>query len=328
MQFDKVLDISKKSDEIKKTDKELFKLIPDIEDWLLAGRITAYLLQIGKENISKESKLLDIANLIENQIIELNKISKHVIKLAFPVNMSLNNCAAHYSAGIKDKSVFGSSIIKLDIGVNVNGAIGDAAITIDLTGKNKNLASAVEEACLKAIEAVRPSLNTSELGKIIETTIKSYKLNPIKNLGGHQINRYNLHAGVFVPNYKSGGNEKIEKGDILAIEPFASTGKGIAKESGKAEIFMISQTKKIKDRNTKKILNSIDYFDGLPFSGLNLINLSEKNTEEKVNKAIAHLLELDMLYAFPPLSDSKGTLTSQFEHTVIVGEKAIIITIL
>jgi methionyl aminopeptidase len=322
-----LLNIEAKLEEINKTDKELFHLIEGIEDWLLAGKVTAFLLDYGKTLIKNNKKLRDIANKIEEKITELNKESSLSIKLAFPVNISLDNCAAHYSPGINDETIFQNNIVKLDIGININGAIGDAAITIDLTNNNEALAKCVEIARDKAIELVRPGIKVTELGKIIEKTIKLHGLKPIKNLGGHQIERYNLHAGIFIPNYNSGDKNKLKKGDILAIEPFASTGKGYVENTGIPEIFLVIQGNTIKNRNTKKILNAIDYFDSLPFSKLNLNNISSKNSLEKINQALTEINELNRLHSFHPLSDQKNTLTSQSEHTVIVGNKAIITTV-
>ncbi|MFC1770800.1 type II methionyl aminopeptidase [Candidatus Margulisiibacteriota bacterium] len=326
--YKELLNIEEKVKEIKTQDPELCDLIKNIEDWLLAGRITAFLLAYGKGLVTKGTKLRTVAEKIENKANEINHHSPVPVKLAFPVNMSLNECAAHYSPGIMDETVFTDQIVKLDIGISIKGAIGDAAVTIDLSGKNNKLVIAVEKARDKAISMVKPGLTVTEIGKEVENIITSYNFRPIRNLGGHQIERYNLHAGIFVPNYNSHDQSKLQKGQILAIEPFASTGKGSVENSNDPEIFVVSKNAQVKDRTTRKILNAIDYYDGLPFSKLNLYNLSNKNSLEKINQALLNLDNLGMLYGYCPLSDVKGCLTSQSEHTVIVGDKPIITTII
>lgn len=46
----------------------------------------------------------------------------------------------------------------------------------------------------------------------------------IRNLNGHSIGRYQIHAGKSVPIVKGGEQTKMEEGEFYAIETFASTG--------------------------------------------------------------------------------------------------------
>lgn len=46
----------------------------------------------------------------------------------------------------------------------------------------------------------------------------------IRNLNGHSIGRYQIHAGKSVPIVKGGEQTKMEEGEFFAIETFASTG--------------------------------------------------------------------------------------------------------
>jgi len=53
---------------------------------------------------------------------------------------------------------------------------------------------------------------------------------PIRNLNGHSIAPYQIHAGKTVPIVKTNDMTKMEEGEVYAIETFGSTGKGMKKE--------------------------------------------------------------------------------------------------
>ncbi|MFC1755005.1 type II methionyl aminopeptidase [Thermoproteota archaeon] len=322
-----VLNVEAKLAEVMDIDPALAQVIPGIEDWLLAGRLTAYLLSVGKAVIKKGVKLIEVANAVEKELLSLNTVSLKTIKLAFPLNISLNECAAHYSPKINDETVFNDQVVKLDLGVNVDGAIGDSAITIDLSGRYQELVNAAQDALNQALLVIKPGICAGEIGRLVEKTITSKGFQPIRNLGGHQIERYNLHSGIFIPNANTDSKDALQRGQIFAIEPFASTGSGLVEQDGEPEIFILTRDKHIKDRHIRMIRNALDYFDGLPFSKLNLYQLSDKFTKEKIESALHYFTRQNMIYGFHPLSDTKKGITSQAEHTIIIGKKPIITTV-
>ncbi len=138
------------------------------QKWLEAGKITRKALEHGKKKISPDKTLLEVAEAVEN------KINEQGAETAFPVNLSLNEEAAHYTPEAEDDRKFGESIVKLDVGAQVDGYIGDCARTIDLTNENEELVKASEEALENAIEMVEPGAKTREIGAKIEETIESH----------------------------------------------------------------------------------------------------------------------------------------------------------
>ena len=52
------------------------------------------------------------------------------------------------------------------------------------------------------------------------------QVKPVRNLQGHTIGQYNIHAGKSVPIVKGGEGTKMEEGEFFAIETFGSTGGG------------------------------------------------------------------------------------------------------
>ena len=125
-------------------------MLEDIEKWRKAGKIASKAREFGKTLIKKNAKILDVAEKIEEKIRDLGA------EPAFPVNISLNDCAAHATAHPDDKAVFGDDVVKLDVGAHIDGCVGgDTAITVDLTGKHEDLMKASQDALDAAINAVK-----------------------------------------------------------------------------------------------------------------------------------------------------------------------------
>ncbi len=59
----------------------------------------------------------------------------------------------------------------------------------------------------------------------VEVGNKTYRVRSIENLSGHLIGPYHIHAGKSVPIVKGGKADKMEEGELYAIETFGSTGK-------------------------------------------------------------------------------------------------------
>ncbi|MEK6906579.1 MAG: M24 family metallopeptidase, partial [Nanoarchaeota archaeon] len=185
------------------------------EKIIQAGKITSEVREYARGIIKKDMLLLDIAEKIEGKIAELGG------KPAFPVNLSINEIAAHYTPSYDDKNI-AYGLLKVDIGVHVDGWVADTAFSLDLENseENKKLIKSSEKALEQAIKIIKESskeINTSEIGKKISETINSSGFNPVVNLSGHEIDRYNLHAGVTIPNIDDSKNIILKKG-VYAIE--------------------------------------------------------------------------------------------------------------
>lgn len=284
-----------------------------IQDWKKAGHAAHEALMHGASLIKIGVKYSDVSDAVEKKLRELGA------NLAFPVNISINATAAHdvpYS--IEERKFTENDLIKLDVGAEINGAIGDNAITIDLTNKYANLVKASKEARDKAIEIIKPGVKLREIGKIVEKTITSYGFQPIRNLSGHSLEPYTIHAGTTIPNYDDGSNETLKEGMIIAIEPFATTGEGLIQESNNAEIFALVQKKPVRGLMTREALKYLDERKGLPTSSR---WLSQKMGALKTNIALKEMNQLEMVHLYPPLVEVKKGLVSQSEHTVLVTKE-------
>lgn len=288
------------------------------KDLILAGKIAKDVVEFIKPKIKKGKKLLEIANEIENKIIEMGG------KIAFPTNLSINEIAAHYTPSYNDESV-AYGLLKVDLGVRINSAISDTAFSLDLeeSEENKKLILASENALNKALEKISLGVELSEIGKEIENEVKKMGLQPIVNLSGHSIDEMDLHSGISIPNYDNSDNTQIEEG-LFAIEPFVTNGVGRVHDSSKGNIFVLVDTKNPRSQNAREVLEYvIDNFESLPFA-------SRWVVEKFGAKALLALRELEQignLHHFAQLvEDSKGKV-AQSEHSILIeGKEKIVIT--
>ena len=190
----------------------------NIEKWKKASKIAAEALAYGKTLIKKNSSYNEITEKIEKKIKELGGIP------AFPVQMALNEQAAHFTTDVNEDHELKEQLVSLDVGVHIDGYIGDNALTVDLSGKYSELVKASKEAVDNAIKIIQIGTKLGEIGKVIQETIQSYGFSPIKNLSGHGLDLYDIHSYPTIPNFDTGDETGLEKGMVIAIEPFATNG--------------------------------------------------------------------------------------------------------
>lgn len=285
--------------------------------WAEAGRIAAKARTFALKKVKQGISLLEATRQIEERIKQLGG------DLAFPVQISLNETAAHYCATINDKTILQEHVVKVDIGVHVDGFIGDTAVTIDLSKRHQRMIKAVESALQRALKKVRAGLAVSELGKVIHEAIAEKGLSPIRNLGGHGIKRFEIHAAPSIPNYDNNDRTVLEEGMVIAIEPFATDGAGIVYEGSPATIFSLVEAKPVRLDFIRQIQQDMAQYKGLPFAQR---WLEEKYGVAKTRFALSQLLRLGAIKSHPPLIDRNKGIVAQAEHTVLVAKKPVILT--
>lgn len=292
-----------------------------MNDFIKAGKVSSRAREYARKQIKEGINFFEFAEKVENKIFSLGA------KLAFPINISINEFAAHDTAEYKDKRVFESGqVVKVDLGAQVNGYVGDTAFTAEIkTKKYTDLIKASKEAFWEAIKIVRPGVKLCEIGAVINDVIKSHGYNPIVNLGGHGVGQYDLHTGIFVPNYDNGNRNKLKDGQTIAIEPFATTGKGRVVNSSLVKIHSLIKTKPTRQISAKKIMNYVKKeFNTLPFAERHLY---KKFSSAQIKLGLRELVRINALYSYPLLKEQSNGIVSQYEHTIIVKDKPIITTL-
>lgn len=286
----------------------------EILDFREAGKITAKVLKEAASLVIVDNSLLDIAETAEKMIADEGA------KLAFPINIGIDSTAAHYTPDMDEKeTIHEDAVVKIDIGVRVNDCICDSATTVDLSGKNKKLLEASKTALEKAIQTVKPGVKVGEVGGVIESTIKEFGFKPIVNLTGHKIEKGLLHAGVEIPNVKTPDPYEFKDGDVFAIEPFATNGKGYVNDTDDVRIFSLHAPGNVRMRQGRKVLaHIVDSYGLLPFAERWLHK--EFKSKLIVNATLREMVEKGMLKAYPILKEAGGGVVAQFEHTIMVDK--------
>lgn len=283
-----------------------------IEKYRQAGKILSQVRAEAVNKVTQGATLLSVAEFTENLIREKGG------EPAFPVNISRNDEAAHSTPSFNDAAVFGKDMVKLDIGVHIDGYIADTAITVDLSG-NPKLVKAAESALGEALKFIHAGVNTSDIGGVIEDTISSFGFKPIINLTGHGLAQYIQHAPPAIPNKRMPHGVVLEEGDIVAIEPFATNGAGKIHDAGNAEIYHLVAEKPVRHPAARALLQEIGKYKTLPFA--------KRWLGEHVDFAMIQLVKAGIIQPYPILKEIRGGLISQAEHTILVtGDGCEVIT--
>ncbi|HIG86948.1 MAG TPA: type II methionyl aminopeptidase [Planctomycetes bacterium] len=281
-----------------------------------AGRIAAECREWARESIKPGVLMRDVLEGIEERIAQAGAAP------AFPAQSSRNSIAAHYCSPPNDETSYEEGdCVKVDVGVHVDGYIGDTACSVDLSsdGRWAPLLKASSDALTAAIAAMEPGIRAGEIGAAVERTINAAGFEPVRNLTGHGLARWKVHTAPQIPNYGERGGGRISVGSVIAIEPFASTGRGYIHEKGKAEVFMMSRPPMRAKGLDKGVLRAIQSWRGLPFARRYFTNFPAEAVEE----TFAKLARQGSLVRYPPLVEEDGVMVAQTEHSMYVGNDGI-----
>ncbi|WXG40845.1 MAG: type II methionyl aminopeptidase [Candidatus Freyarchaeum deiterrae] len=283
-----------------------------LEAYRTAGNIAAKVRAEAEKIVKEGTPLIKICETLEKKIIKENG------KLAFPLNISLNDVAAHYTSPPGDKSTIPpKSLVKVDIGVHVGGFIADTSLTVSVGKVSLELVKASESALENALKTIKHGVKSNHIGEIVEKTIKEFGFKPISNLTGHLLDRYNLHAGKSIPNVKTMVGFALKEGEVYAIEPFATTGAGMVDDSKYAYIYRMPSQK-----TSNPFLSYIAHeFKTLPFTARWLVSKFPKAQE-----LIKKFASTDTFQDYPVLVERERGVVSQAEHTLIVKKNGCEVT--
>lgn len=290
----------------------------DEDKYREAGRIAALVMEEGLKKVNVGEKLLEVAEFVEKRISDLGG------KPAFPINISINERAAHYTPDADDESVFKEGdLVKLDIGVHVDGFIGDIARSKDLEGGHKELIKAAERALDAAVSLIKPGVRSNEVGQVIEETISSFGFKPVSNLTGHALTAWNLHGGVVIPNVRTMHGYEFKAGDVFAIEPFSTNGAGRVVDEPRAMIFRYLGERPIRMREARVLLAHIkEHYSTLPFAERWIAPVVPKN---KLGLALKQLVVSKALHAYHVLKEKEKGFVAQAEDSIRVTEDGCVV---
>lgn len=285
-----------------------------------------------RQHIQKWAKpgmtMIQICEELENTARKLINEKGLEAGLAFPTGCSINHCAAHYTPNAGDPTVLQhDDVVKMDFGTHINGRIIDCAWTMTFNPKFDPLVEAVREATETGIRTAGIDARLCDVGAAIQEVMesheielegKTYQVKSIRNLNGHSISPYQIHAGKTVPIIKGGEATLMEENEFYAIETFGSTGRGYVHDDMECSHYMKNFDVghvPLRLQRSKQLLNTINkHFGTLAFCRRWLDRLGE----ERYLMALKDLGEKGIVEPYPPLCDVKGCYTAQFEHTILL----------
>ncbi len=284
----------------------------DYEKLKEVGNISWEALQYAKELVKPGASVLDACERIENFI------RSRGMQLAFPVNISANERAAHYTATISDSSVFGErDILKVDVGARHEDVLGDCAMTIDLSGEHAKMVEAAGEALEAGLASVKAGAKLNDIGREMAKVAESRGFKPIRNLGGHGIEHGELHASIFIPNYDNGDTTPLEEGQVIALEPFLTTGEGFVIDSDIVQIFQLNGPVAARSPEARKLAEMVEKeHRTYPFAIRWLAK--EFASEFSIRRGLNELSGLGVLESFPTLTERGRGMVAQAEKEAIV----------
>ncbi|MEM3039106.1 MAG: type II methionyl aminopeptidase [Thermoplasmata archaeon] len=288
-----------------------------IQSYKRAGKIAKEALELARELAKEGASLIGLAEEVEGLI------RSRGAKCAFPINICINSQAAHYTPAEKDPLRFArGDLVKLDVGVHVNGFIADTAATVEISTSNwTSLIRASSEALDAALEMIVPGIEVGSIGAAIENAISARGFRPVRNLTGHSMEKNNLHAGITVPNVALRDRSRLTSGMAVAIEPFATDGKGEVGDGKNGNIFRVVRKQGILRSDSNPFLEAlVREFDHLPFASRWCATI-DKNYQSLLRKNWMHR----SVQGYPILSEVSSGMVSQAEHSIILLDNEAIV---
>jgi methionyl aminopeptidase len=290
-----------------------------LEKYRKAGEISAQVRKEVLEKIKPGMKILELAEFIENRVLELGG------KPAFPVNIGINDITAHYTPVVNDATMIkAGDLVKIDHGIHVDGYVADMAYSY-CSGKNE-LIKAAEDILHAGIKVIKPGIKVHEISQAINEAVEAAGVGIIVNLTGHGLDRYVIHGPPTIPNIANDSRHELKEGDVIALEPFVCEKNGYVKESEPVEIFSFLQPRPVRLPEARSILDLAgNEYMGLPFCKRWLAKRGI--SPFKISFALKQLEVSNAIRGYPVLKERSGMHVAQAEHTVIVKDKPLVITL-
>jgi len=289
----------------------------EIQKYKKAGELAKQVVTYAKDLIKPSMPLIEIAEKVDAKIAELGA------KPAFPINLSINEVAAHSTPAPNDTDL-AHGLLKVDIGIQVDGYVADTAFSLDLENseENKKLIASAETALNKALEIINIGTPSRKIGAAIEKEIKAHGFLPVQNLSGHSLGQRELHAGITIPNTDNHQDRELKQG-AYAVEPFATNGLGAVRDGKPSGIYHLKAEGNVRDPFAREVLEYIEEeYQTLPFCTRWL----HKKFGSRALLALKRIEDAGLIHHYPQLIEKGKGKVAQAEHTVLLTLKEKTIT--
>jgi methionyl aminopeptidase len=205
----------------------IIKSLREIEQLKRSNAIVAEVFQKLTKMIAPGIATQDLDQIAEEIIFSRGAIPAFKGYRGFPKTLciSINEEVVH---GIpNERRLKEGDIVSLDVGVNLNGYYGDAAITLPV-GKvdeaAQRLLEATEKALYIGIKKAKIGNRLFDISYAIQAWVESQGFSVVRDFVGHGIGK-SLHEEPQIPNFGSPHQgPRLEKGMVFALEPMVNEG--------------------------------------------------------------------------------------------------------
>jgi len=197
----------------------------EIEKLRAANKIVGGALDLLRANTKVGASLKELDAMAEDYILSCGAKPSFKGLYGFPnaVCTSLNQVIIH---GIPtDYRLQEGDVIGFDIGTELEGWFGDAAISVPVgkvSAEDEALIACSKDTLYHAISNIKEGMRFKELSKLMEDFIIDAGFIPLRNFCGHGIGK-KPHEEPEIPNYLEGKNPKsgpkIKNGMVFCLEP-------------------------------------------------------------------------------------------------------------
>lgn len=199
----------------------------DIDGILKTGRIVARVRDTMLAAVEAGMSTAELDRLGDKLLEEHGARSAPRISYNFPAAtcISINEQAAHGIPG--ERIIEAGDVVNIDVSAELDGYFADTGGTMvvpPVTAIKARLCHATRQALKKALNKARAGAPINQIGKVIQGTARAHGFKTINNLAGHGIGR-SLHEQPdnIVSYYDRHDTRRLQKGQVIAIEPFLST---------------------------------------------------------------------------------------------------------
>ena len=291
-----------------------------VEEYIRAGRIAANVREAIRTDVKPGARVIDICDKVEQMIAQQGASP------GFPCNVCIDQVAAHYASPVGDQTTIRDrAMVKVDIGVHVNGYIADTAVTVCLDPALTQMPKAAQDALEVALGMMKAGVRASDVGATIEHTIKNRGMRPIRNLTGHKLGRYIVHAGRSIPNVAGYDLHRLEEGEVYAVEPFSVLpgATGEVRDGPPSNIYRFERKRNLEGQSKQMLAFIQQEYRTLPFASRWLLR---RFPGPDGQRAFADLLSSHCIVGYPQLLEKSGGVVAQWEHTAIIRRDGCLVT--
>ena len=203
------------------------KTAAEIEIMARAGRVVAATLELMESSAREGVTTGELDVLAEEYIRSCGGVPTFKGYRGFPGSIcaSPNEMIVHGIPGAY--RLKGGDLLSVDVGVTLDGWVGDSAITLPI-GRVSDEALKLIETCKRGLEAaIGQCYAGNRLGDIshaVQEVVEAEGFGVVRALVGHGVGR-SMHEDPQIPNYgQAGRGPKLAPGMVFAIEPMITAG--------------------------------------------------------------------------------------------------------